>query len=1255
MISSSLAGNKVISTLYGSNPISVLGNATAAFVAGGVDTSRAGTKYSVSGGDASVLGGSHQVTVHLVDGVDNPVSGQAASLKAVASGGAVVGDFTESTDTPGMYTAAVTSATAGNKSVTVKHDTNTVNASGNTTARFIAGGVDTNAPGTNYSVSTGSRVAGATSHTVTVNLTDTNGNVVAGQAGGLTGSASGGAKVSNFSETGTAGTYTATVTSNTAGDKTVTVTYGANPVNLNGNGVAVFVAGLVDLGHANTNYSVSGGNQIAGAGSHTVTVKLADANGNSVAGKEADLSGAATGSAQVSAFKESAVTAGTYTATVTSNVAGNKTVTVKFESGSVSANGNDIAKFVAGSVDTGADATRYTVSTGTRVAGTGVHTVTVTLADTHGNPVSGEAAPLSWSSVPGSVVPSAFVETATPGTYTATLASTVAGAKTIKVHYGALPVTLGANDTATFVAGAVDLGKSSTAYQVSGGDASVEGGSHQVTVTLVDALDNPVPAQSGLLAAAVSGGAVVSSFTESTTAPGTYTAQVTSATAGNKSVTVRYGADAVNASGNTTARFVAGGVDTGVAGTNYTVSTGTRVAGSGAHTVTVMLADKGGNVVSGQGSGLSATADGGLGGGGVSTFTETATAGTYTATITSTLAGVKTIAVSYGANPLTLKVGGNTKASFIAGEVDTDNAATRYTVSTGDAVAGSGSHQVTVTLADVSGNAVSGKANDLVGAASGGAAVTNFTESLTTPGTYTATVTSNTSGDKIVTVRVAGTLVKPGLNSTARFIAGEVDPNSAGTKFKVSTGNRVAGSGAHTVTVTLSDAYGNPVSGQATPLSWSSASSLGGNSVTGFAETAVPGTYTAAILSSVAGEKVISAFFGATPLGLVASGNDTAVFVAGAVDLNGAGTGYSVSSGEKQVVGGSHTVTVTLVDGLENPVSGQKNNLVATATGGAQVASFVESATPGTYTATVTATTVGSKKVTVKLSGSDVKPNGNDTAVFVAGDVDTNNVGTSYSVSGGTQLSGTGAHTVTATLVDANGNPVTGQAAGLESAATDGGVVSSFTETAAVPGEYTASVTSSTAGVKTVTVKFSGSTVNAGSNNTKANFIAGGVDLGNAATNYTVSTGSQVVASGSHKVTVKLADANSNPVSGEAAQLSWSSATSLGVFSVTAFVETATPGTYVATILSSSAGEKVISVNHNGSPITLTGNGTALFAAGDVDLGLARTGYVVSSGEVAIGNGSHSVTVNLADAFGNPIAGLANRISAQTTDPWVWA
>ena len=165
------------------------------------------------------------------------------------------------------------------------------------------------------------------------------------------------------------GTYTATVTSTVAGDKKVTVSFDGGAITADGNDVARFVAGPVDVTNAGTTFTVTEGEKTAdGVATHTVTVSLADKDGNPVLNADTTKLTASSDPANTTIGEWVNNGDGSYTATVTSTVAGDKKITVAFDSGSITADGNDVARFTAGAVDVTNAGTKFTVTEGEKAA-----------------------------------------------------------------------------------------------------------------------------------------------------------------------------------------------------------------------------------------------------------------------------------------------------------------------------------------------------------------------------------------------------------------------------------------------------------------------------------------------------------------------------------------------------------------------------------------------------------------------------------------------------------------------------------------------------------------------------------------------------------------------------------------------------------------------------------------------------------------------------------------------------------------------
>ena len=270
------------------------------------------------------------------------------------------------------------------------------------------------------------------------------------------------------------GSYSAQVSSTALGQGTVafTVDGASGPVTKQ----LSFVAGAVDISKSTA--SVSTGTRVAdGVETHTITALIKDASGHPVLGQSSALTaGTASplGRGAITSFTET--TPGTYVASITSTVSGAKDIRVELSGaaesvpfGNVTAGTptadiadreitggtNMVALFVAGAVDPANSSTGFTVTSGSRLIPDGTHEVTVTLADTFGNPVTGAADLLSGTSAAslGSGTISAFEEDLdAPGTYRATVTSSVAVVAAISITHDGTPLTARGNADARFVA-----------------------------------------------------------------------------------------------------------------------------------------------------------------------------------------------------------------------------------------------------------------------------------------------------------------------------------------------------------------------------------------------------------------------------------------------------------------------------------------------------------------------------------------------------------------------------------------------------------------------------------------------------------------------------------------------------------------------------------------------------------------------------------------------------------------------------------
>jgi hypothetical protein len=360
---------------------------------------------------------------------------------------------------------------------------------------------------------------------------------------------------------------------------------------------------------------------------------------------------------------------------------------------------------------------------------------------------------------------------------------------------------------------------------------------------------------------------------------------------------------------------------------------------------------------------------------------------------------------------------------------------------------------------DGGGNAVSGLGSgtfafSLAGGTSAG--TFNTVTETATKGTYTVSFTGTTAGTpSALTVAVGGVTLtnKP----TITVSAGPV----SGSTSTVSFGSGVVASGSGDLaTIVVKDAAGNAVSGLAnSAFSFSLAGGISTGTFSAVTETATKGTYTTTFTGIIAGSADT----------LTAKVNAVALSAKPTIAVNpgpASGTASTLSLALASVVSGSPDVlTIVVKDAAGNAVSGLSNSAFSfSLTGGTStgtIGSVTESATKGTYKATLTGATAGTPS-TLSTSVSGVRlaaaPTITVTTNTSSGQSPTIGAISPQTVADG----GTGSFTITAT--SPNGSPLTfslgtGALPGVTINAQTGVVTLSPSEwSGTAPGVYTISV-----------------------------------------------------------------------------------------------------------------------------------------------------------------------------------------------------
>jgi surface protein len=371
------------------------------------------TPHTADGVDQST------VTVVLRDEEDDPISGfTSANFTIEVTGSASDSEISE-TGTPGTYSFAVTNTVA--ELVTVTVTASGVELDDKPIIDFQAPPQVVSASNSEVTATTPHTADGVDQSTVTVILRDEEDDPVSGFDSTdflieLTGSAA----ASEISETGRPGTYSFTVTD--AVEEIVTVTVTADGTELDHKPTIDFEAPVQVVDATDSEVTATTPHIADGVDASTVTVVLKDDTGDPISGfTNADFLIELTGSGFASEVTESG-TPGTYTFTVSDDVA--EIVTVTITTAGKELDDNPEIEFQAPIQIVDAENSKVSATTPHTADGVDQSTVTVQLRDEEDDPITGFSADDFSIELTGSASASEITETETSGTYSFTVTDT---------------------------------------------------------------------------------------------------------------------------------------------------------------------------------------------------------------------------------------------------------------------------------------------------------------------------------------------------------------------------------------------------------------------------------------------------------------------------------------------------------------------------------------------------------------------------------------------------------------------------------------------------------------------------------------------------------------------------------------------------------------------------------------------------------------------------------------------------------------
>ncbi|HBA9578778.1 TPA: hypothetical protein J1395_004788, partial [Escherichia coli] len=457
------------------------------------------------------------------------------------------------------------------------------------------------------------------------------------------------------------------------------------------------------------------------------------------------------------------------------------------------------------------------------------------------------------------------------------------------------------------------------------------------------------------------------------------------------------------------------------------IKDGSVADGATANTLRARVTDAFGNALAGQT--VSVLADNGAT---VAPTVITGPDGTVEISVTSQTAGVSAVTASINSSSLSQSV------MFIA-DVRTAQIADLVVTQDGSVADGATANTLRARVTDAFGNALNGQT---VSVSADNSAMVTPTVTTQPDGTVEISVTSQTAGVSTVTASINSS----SLSRNVTFVA-DVSTAKIADLVVIQDNSVADGAMANTLRVRVTDAFGNALAGQTV-----SVLADNGATVAPVVTTQPDGTVEISVTSQTAGISAVTATINSSSL----SRNVT--FIA---DVRTAQIADLEVTQDNAVADGAtaNTLQVRVTDANGNALAGQ--TVSVTADNSAMVASTVITGPDGTVEISVTSQTAGSSTVTATINSSSQSRN----VTFVA-DVRTAKIADLVVTQDGSVADGATANTLRVRVTDAFGNALGGQTV---SVLADNGATVAPVVTTQPDGTVEISVTSQTAGVRTVT------------------------------------------------------------------------------------------------------------------------------------------------------------------------------------------
>ncbi len=635
------------------------------------------------------------------------------------------------------------------------------------------------------------------------------------------------------------------------------------------------------------------------------------------------------------------------------------------------------------------------------------------------------------------------------------------------------------NSIVTFIAYLANSAQSSIEVVTTGAIAN-NSATNSVRAIVRDADGNPVANQT-VTFQITSGTGTFISATGTTDANGIVVAQLTSSVVGNVTITASVsGSPNVPISGSATVEFVDHSPSVSVPTTRITiVDDGALANGTEQNIVKAVITDAGGNPVANQNVVFSLS-NNGIGASFVGAFSGTTDInGEFFVYLVSNNPGTVQLTATVNGTPI--PNGSPATSLFVDQPADISNPATRLTVvTTGSLANGTSENSVRAHVVDASGNPVAGQTVTFI-INSGTADTSPLTVFTDADGNATLTLTSTVAGDVEIAASVNGVPMTSVNNSpvTVSFVSDLPSVAVPTTRLEVVNDHAVADDvDLNTVRAVITDANGNPVPGQTVTFSLADGTAVFVGSTT--LTTDANGVAIINLQSAVAGIVHITATVNGTP---IVFGSPAEIeFVAGPPDLSNPLTQIIIDVNNADADGiDENVVRAHIVDALGNPVPGQtiEFSYTGVATPGGPLLLVTDE--QGNAVLRLTSTTVGTIEVTATVNGTPI-PNGSPAEVHFTTYPDTSHPETYIVVvTDNAFADNTATNSIRAHVIDNFGNPMAGAEVVFTITSGDATIITPQPVITDANGDAIIYLTSTKAGIVTVTATADGRNIINGS------------------------------------------------------------------------------------------------------------------------------------------------------------------------------